>query len=161
MKMYVLQVKSGREFPVCQKLRKSGISVYCPTMEILERRRGRLCGVERLVFPQYVFIECDLTDKNYRKIRKISEVIKFLGADSPEPLKPHEKEYVKILGNDGKIIEPSGISVSENGEKSVVSGILKQYQDKIVNLDPRNHRAKIELDLCGKKHTITLPVTTV
>lgn len=161
MDMYVLQVQTGKERNIAEKLRKSGISVYCPVMEIPERRQGKLCGIARLVFPQYIFVECNLTDKNYRKIKRIPEVMKFLGADSPEPLRPHEKEYIKILNNDGKIIEPSEIHVNENGEKSVVSGILKRYQDKIVKIDLRSHRAGIELDLCGKKHTITLPVTTV
>ena len=83
----------------------------------------------------------------------------FLGAENPEPLPPDEREYIIILNNDGEIVKASEIEVAGDGTKKVVSGILKNYEDKISFIDLRQRRAGIELKLCGKKHFLIFSVT--
>lgn len=159
MKMYVLQVKYNKEIQVKNTLEEQGFSVFQPTAEILIRNKGNWKSQIKPLFPQYIFVECEMTAENYRSIKSVSGVVRFLGAENPEPLPADEKEYIMLLNNGGEIVRASEVEVSPDGTKKVVSGMLKKYEDKIVFINLRQRRAGIELELCGKKHFLILPVT--
>ncbi|MDE6539323.1 MAG: antitermination protein NusG [Ruminococcus sp.] len=158
MKMYVLQVKYNKENQVKNRLEKMGFSAFNPTEEIIIRSNGKWKSQIKLIFPQYVFVECEMTSENYRRIKSVPKVLRFLGDENPEPLPADEREYIMILNNNGEIVRASEIEVSGDGTKKVVSGMLKKYEDKIIFINPRQRRAGIKLELCGKKHFLTLPV---
>lgn len=158
MKMYVLQVKFRKESQVKNSLEKMGFSVFSPTEEIVIRSKGKWKSQIKLIFPQYIFVECEMNPENYRRIKSTHGVVRFLGADRPEPLPDDEKEQILILNNGGEIVRASEIEVSKNGTKKVVSGMLKNYENKIYFINLRQRRAGIEIELCGKKHFLTLPV---
>ena len=159
MEMYVLQVTTGRESRVKNRLEEMGFSAFSPTEEIIIRSNGKWKSQIKPIFPQYVFVECKMTPDNYRRIKSVPKVLRFLGAENPEPLPDDEKEYIMILNNDGEIVRASEIEVSGDGTKKVVSGILKNYEDKIIFINPRQRRAGIKLELCGKNHFLTFSVT--
>ncbi len=86
MKIYVLQVKPGCEILTAQTLKNRGFSVICPVEKSYIRISGKWHEREKLVFNQYIFVEYNLTDKNYYKIKSAFGVVKFLGFGKPEPL---------------------------------------------------------------------------
>jgi len=51
--------------------------------------------------------------------------------------------------------------VTANGDRMILSGILRQYEDQIISMDVRQRRAKIRIPILGKDYTITLPVIGV
>lgn len=159
MEMYVLQVKYNKEIQVKNTLEEIGFSVFHPTAEMIIRSKGQWKSQIKPVFPQYIFVECELTSENYRRIKSVSGAIRFLGTENPEPLPADEKEYIMLLNNGGETVRASEIEVFPDGTKKVVSGMLKKYEDKISFINLRQRRAGIELALCGKKHFIILPVT--
>ncbi|MDE5620656.1 MAG: antitermination protein NusG [Ruminococcus sp.] len=159
MEIYVLQVKFNKEIKVRDAVGEMGFSVFFPTEEIIVRNKGKVKPRIRPIFPQYVFVECEMTVENYRLIKSVREVVRFLGAENPEPLPPDEKEYIMLLNNGGETVRASEIEVSADGTKKIVSGVLKKYADKITFIDLRQNRAGIGLELCGKKHSVILPVT--
>lgn len=161
MEMYVLQVKSGCEYSVAEKLKGLGYSALCPTWEKHIRQNGTWKIQEKLIFTQYIFIECELDDESYYTIKKIDGVIRFLGFGKSQPLSADEQAYIKILGNNGEPIKASMVYTTISGEKMIMSGILRKYADKIAFLDVRQRKAKVELTLHGKKHIITLPVVEI
>lgn len=158
MEMYVLQVKPNTEETVKYELMKKGFKIISPTAEIQERYCGQWHSHIKTIFTQYVFIECDLSDEVYYKVKSVPEVIRFLGHGKPQKLPADEWAYINILGNNGKPIKPSKVYTTANGDKMIMSGILRKYADKIVFLDLRQRKARIEIMLCGKVHRITLPI---
>lgn len=159
MRMYVLQVKYNKEIQVKNALEEAEFSVFYPTAEILIHSKGQWKSRIKPVFPQYIFVECEMTAENYRRIKSASGVVRFLGAEKPEPLPADEKEYIVLLNNGGETVGASEVEVLADGTKKVVSGILRKYEDKIVSMNLRQRRAEIELEICGKKHFLTLPAT--
>lgn len=159
--MYVLQVKPGYEEAAVRLIADKGYTAMCPTEEIYIRSQGQWHKRLKLVFTQYIFVECELTDESYYNIRSVFGVVRFLGFGSPEPLKADEQEYIRLLWNKGKPIESSKICTTLSGDKMVLSGILREYRDNIVSLDLRQRRAKVSVTLLGKPHTITLPVISI
>ncbi|MBD5159037.1 MAG: hypothetical protein HDT23_02165 [Ruminococcus sp.] len=93
---------------------------------------------------------------SYRRIKSVPKVLRFLGTETPEPLPPNEQEYIMILNNDGEIVRVSEIEIADDGTKQVVSGMLKKYENKIIFVNLRQRLAGIELELCGKKHFLTI-----
>ena len=158
MDMYVLQVKPSSEEYVVSELRKLGFNAMCPTEKIHIRRGGQWHEAEKLLFTQYVFVECDLTDKSYYSIRSVFGTVRFLGFGKPEPLKKDEQEQIRLLNNGGKPIEASKIYVTSTGEKMIMSGILRDHSDSIIYLDLRQRKAKVRIRFADKEHVITLPV---
>lgn len=161
MEMYVLQVKPGCEESAARLIGDKGYIAMCPSEEIYIRSQGRWHKRLKLVFTQYIFVECELTDESYYRIRSVPGVVRFLGFGKPEPLQPDEQEYIKLLHNKGKPIGTSKVYTTASGEKMILSGILREYTDKIIRLDLRQRRAKVAVTLLGKPHTITLPVISI
>lgn len=158
MNMYVLQIKPGFELSAANILRRRGFKVLCPLKEQYIRRGGSWHINHSLIFTQYIFVECELTDDSYYRIKSVDGVVRFLGFGKPEKLSRHEAVYIKILDNGGVPIEASKVYTTAAGAKMVLSGVLRNYIDNIVSLDLRQRRAKIEVELFGVKHKLTLPV---
>lgn len=161
MEMYVLQVKPGYEEAAAKILQRKGFTAMCPTAEVLIRHGGTWHKQLKLVFTQYIFVECELSDDDYYRIKSVCGVMRFLGHGKPESLRPDEAEHIRLMYNGGKTIEASKVYVTGAGEKMVLSGILRDYADKIIHLDLRQRRAKVRATLLGKPHTITLPVISI
>lgn len=161
MEVYVLQVKSGYEESAARILNHKGYKTFCPTEEMHIRYGGQWHKKLKLVFTQYIFIECKLSDEDYYRIKNVCGVIRFLGHGKPEPLLEHERAYIHWLHNNGKPIEVSKVYVTSTGEKMILSGILRECMNNIINLDLRQRRAKVSVTLHGREHKITIPVISI
>ena len=158
MDMYVLQVRPGFEMSAAKIIKERGFAVMCPSKMQHIRKEGKWRLQHSLIFTQYLFVECELTDENYYKIKSVDGIVRFLGYEKPEKLPKEEALYIKILDNDGKPIEASKVYITTAGAKMILSGILRNYINNIVSLDVRQRKAKIRIDLFGVTHKITLPV---
>ena len=158
MDMYVLQVRPGFEISAAKAVKKLGFNSLCPMKEQQLRRGGQWITNRSLLFTQYIFVECELTDDAYYRIRSVDGVVRFLGFGKPEKLPKDEAVYIRILNNDGVPIEASKVYSTTAGAKMVLSGVLRNYVDNIISLDLRQRRAKISVEIFGKQHEITLPV---
>ncbi len=161
MEMYVLQVKSGYEEAAVRLIADKGYMAMCPSEELYIRSGGKWYKKLKLVFTQYIFVECELTDKAYYDIKSTLGAVRFLGFGSPEPLKADEQAHIRLLWNKGKPVEASKVFTTSSGDKMILSGILRNYQNDIISLDLRQRRAKVAAMLLGKPHTITLPVISI
>ena len=163
MKMYVLQVRSGREISVCRELEKQGFDAVLPVCQEFIRCGGKWNISEKIIFTQYVFIRSEITEENYYRIKKIAGVVRFLGFENGviPPLNYTEQRYIEWLWNDGKPIEPSKIYVTPCGDKMIMSGILRIYSGDEIEYNLRQRKANIFIDIAGRKHKITLPVIRI
>lgn len=159
--MYVLQVKPGYEEAAVRLIADKGYTAMCPTEEVHIRFRGQWHKRLKLVFTQYIFVECELTDKSYYDIRSVQGTVRFLGFGEPEAIRDDEQEYIRLLWNNGKPIKASKVYTTMSGEKMILSGMLRDYSDRIISLDLRQRRAKVSVMILGKPHTITLPVISI
>ena len=104
----------------------------CPSKMQHIRHGGTWKIQQSLIFTQYLFVECELTDENYYKIKSVDGVVRFLGFGKPEKLPKDEALYIKILDNGGEPIEASKIYTTTAGAKMVLSGMLRNYIDNII-----------------------------
>ena len=159
MEMYVLQVRSGYEISACQELRKQGFDAVLPTVQAYIRRGGKWSIHEKIIFTQYLFIRFELSENNYYKIRKINGIVRFLGYN--QPLKNSEQKYIEWLENDGNPIEPSKIFVTPDGDKMIMSGILRNYSGTEIDYNLRQRKASVFITIAGREHKIMLPIVCI
>lgn len=114
MKMYVIFVKTGRENAVCRELKKRGFDAILPVKRELKRVGKKVDVREKIIFENYVFLRCELTDEVYAKIRKIRNILRILGWNDQNCvpfLKNHEQRYIERLWGEGGEI---GREIAEN-----------------------------------------------
>lgn len=159
---YVIHCFTGKEDEVRSKVKGTDIiKAIVPRRMMKERRKGVWRMIERVIFPGYVFVEAEMTPQAYYDIRCIPGVMRILGGTGrPQPLPEDEVSLLIKLAQDG---EPLGLSeVFVEGEKvTVISGPLKGLEGKIVKLDARRFRAKVNISIIGQPRIVELAANVI
>ncbi len=163
MKWYVLQVKTGEEIAVRDKLLEKGYIACTPQEERPIRKGGSWEYKLYTLFNGYVFIECNFDAKTYYEIKEVPCVIKWLGTHpaSPSPLSYMEIEWIVVLAQNGLALVASKVKVLEDDTTEIQDGILKNFEHCIKKIDKHARRATVELTVAGEIETIQLAIEIV
>lgn len=146
-KWYVLQVLTGSERDVQKELQRRGIAAIVPIENRVIRTKGKWKTKEYIIFPGYIFINMQYTWSQYYIMSGIRQIVRILGGgECPEPLSDDEAEL--IVANSELFREPSVVRCS-NGDFEVISGVLRELQDKIKRVDLRSRRATVHMNIAG------------
>lgn len=153
----VIQVASGKEMEVKEQLEKNGYKAYVARENRLIRSKGTFIQKEYILFPGYIFLDIDYNAENYYKIKNSLGVIRFLGeALRQDTLSEAEIEWIKILANNGEVIEPTNIVLGDNGKILSISGIAGYLENRLVKINRHRKKAEFEITLCGEVKKIEL-----
>lgn len=161
---YVLFIKANQEEKVKKILEKEIGNEYkfiIPTRELRERKNGKWHNIRRKLFPGYIFIKGIINVDIYYKLKKVDGIIKLL-SDEDQILAVDEKELrvLKILiDNDNNI----GISTlyKENDNIKIMAGPLVGLEGKIIKVDTRKSRAKVNISFMNEERIIELGIELV
>ena len=157
---YVLQVKTGCEESIRDKLIELGYHAIVPIANRLIRSKGSWNNKKTIIFTGYVFVNLDYDAENYYRITSMDNVVKFLGdKNDPSTLTYIEAEWICILGDNG-ILEPTLVEV-ENKELKVLKGVLQNFKSRIKSYDIRQKRAVFEITVCNEIKEITLSIDVI
>ncbi|MDR0389157.1 MAG: antiterminator LoaP [Spirochaetaceae bacterium] len=165
MRYYTIQVKTRSELKFMRFYRAmyqdKPLPLYFPQKEIPQRRRGVLCTRRRAVLPGYIFIELMEEDsiKNYYwELRRTPGFFRFLVSNRDiRPLEGRELEAVLyLLKAVGPVAGISRVGFDENSRIVVLEGPLKGFEGRIIKVDKRKGRARVQLDLYNESHWIDL-----
>ncbi len=162
MEWYVLFVQTGKEKAIQEWIEffldsNSYIS-FVPTKLIYEKRNGINEKKEKVLFPGYVFLNVDLSNRNYNKIKEIPIFKKLLKTgDYFSCINDHEINPILTLTNSDYIIDFSKI-VYNNSAIHIVEGPLKGMEHLVKKIDKRKRRATIELQLLNEIRLINLGI---
>lgn len=154
MLWYVIQVKTGEETGIAEKLRDLGFRAMAPTESRPIHTGGAWGRKEYVLFPGYVFLQMQYNAENYYRLKGIPGVAKLLDGT----LSYLEAEWILLLsGRKGEPLEPTLVREAD-GRLEVQEGILEQFKSRIIRMDKRNRRAVIELSICGEKKEVQLGI---
>lgn len=93
MSMYALQVMTGMEAEITQKLRGKGVDARCPQERRMIRRGGKWQEQLYTLFPSYIFVSTPDVYRVYYAVRDEDGVLHWLGATkgTPEALSAREE----------------------------------------------------------------------
>lgn len=85
MSMYALQVMTGMEAEITQKLRGKGVDARCPQERRMIRRGGKWQEQLYTLFPSYIFVSTPDVYRVYYAVRDEDGVLHWLGATKGTP----------------------------------------------------------------------------
>lgn len=154
-KWYVLQVTTGKEIDIQQRLQDRGIKAVVPIENRIIRKGGKWINQEYVVFTGYIFIYLCYDWHKYYAMSGIPGIIKILGGgQNPTALTKSETKFILYLSE--LLAEPSVIKFTDNDNYEIVSGFLADYKDDIVKIKRRNKKATVEVTVAGAKQEITV-----
>ncbi|MDR1211350.1 MAG: antiterminator LoaP [Spirochaetaceae bacterium] len=170
MRYYTIQVKTRSELKFMRFYRvlyhNKPLNLYFPRKEIPQRRLGVMTNKVRAVLPGYIFIE--LPEENsiaeyYWELRRTPGFFRFLVSNRDiQPLAGKELEMVLyLLKAVGPVAGISKASFDENSRIVVLEGPLKGFEGRIIKVDKRKGRARVQLDLYNESHWIDLAFQTI
>lgn len=161
---YVLQVMTGKETEVRSKLLKEFESYHedrqpkalVPRRKMIERKNGQVRQIVRTLFPSYVFLQIELNDSVYYKIKQIPYLIRILGNGRPEPVPLQQMKPILKLCELDELIDISKVALGNTIE--IVDGPLKGFAGNIVRIDRRKKRVRVRFCILDEIKEIDLGI---
>ena len=161
---YALQAKTKGEEKFMRLFRGQypdiSLPLYFPQRYLDIRRAGKIIPSKHAVFPGYVFLELSEDDNIYRYLpafKKTEGFYRFLKSNRDiSPLQKRDLELVLHFIKIGPVIGKSKVYFDENSRIVVLHGPLFGLEGRIVKVDKRKKRAKINLDLYDNSFFIDL-----
>ena len=154
--IYVIQTESGKEMDIRRELIKNDIRAFVPMRELLIHRNAGWSKAVNIMFPSYVFIECEYSAELHHKVKSIDGVIRFLG--EPSPIGGSEEEFMRMMFNGGKVIPVSSAEIGTNGSIKILSGFLAGRSHYIKYWNIRQRKALAVIRFGGKNHRVNFGV---
>lgn len=175
MPWYALQVYGGNEEKARKKLllEHGTVKTLLPQRVLQIRRQGKVSIQKRPFFEGYFFLHWD-HPLNTLEARDIVGSLRNLGgqpgvirmtgvtidkqstgSDLVQPVSEDEMEVILELTKENEEVGFSSY-MFEGNQIQIVSGPLKGQEAKVVKVDPRKKRIKVEVSLLGRLHKIDL-----
>lgn len=148
--IYVVQTIPSGEDKAWFKLQRAGISAWVPKRELTLRKCGVWKKTVDILFPGYVFIECEHCPKVHYTVTAIPEVLRFLG--EPTPITGAEEDFMRLMFNGGYPLSESKAEVNSDGCIKITEGWLKGRENYIKDFFIRRRRVYIEIAFGGRTH---------
>lgn len=170
MNYYALQVKTRSEDLFITKVTKSldqevsnTIRFFFPKKKMPIRKEGKIKWEICPIFPGYIFLETEDLDTSISKhpiywaTRTTPGFYRFLPiSQEPKPLEGRDLATLQHFLSFGALAEQSKVMFDENDRIKVIVGPLKGLEGRIIKVDKRKKRARIQLDMYEKSFHIDL-----
>lgn len=161
-KWYALFVKTGQEEHVRERIKYSlndSIKTMVPKRKLRERRGGTWKNVIRKLFPGYVLLSGDMDAESYSVIKSTPGILKLLKTGSqPARIEPWEMDILNRLTCSGDTIDYSD-GLIKDGKIVVTNGPLLNMEGKILSVDRRKGRAKVNISFMGEPRIVDLGIS--
>ncbi len=162
---YVCQTWPGREQETADLIERTvrhDLWQQCRILkkETLFRVGGKLILNSDVMFPGYVFVESEYPDELLAHLRKSREYPELIGADEKSgefiPVEKKDLEFLQHVCGENleKKMELSEVEADGEGNLTQVSGILKDYENRIVRKRLRKRYVLAEVDLFQRKEPV-------
>ena len=165
---FVIRVATGYEekvkAAVLLKVQEENISsvigeCIVPTEEIIEMRAGVKRKTKRKFFPGYVLVELDINDTVWHTIRRIPNVLGFVGGTKDKPMPISNKEAKSILD---RVVDSSQDTVKpkvsyEVGEVvRVMDGPFSDFTGVVEDINYDKSRLVVSVLIFGRSTPVEL-----
>ncbi len=173
MNWYILKVQVNREKSICEALQRrvkqAGLEAYfgeilVPTEDVREfAKSGKQRIVKRKLYPGYVVVNMGINDDTWFLVRETPGIGDFTGAvGKPAPLTQQEID---------RIIATTKPEEDEEGEETTIKtaikfkvgdrvrvkeGYFQNYEGDVSNIDERNGRITVMINIFGRPNPVEL-----
>ncbi len=172
MSWYILKVQVNRENSICdallRRVKVAGLDRYfgeilVPTEDIREfSKNGKQRIVKRKLYPGYIVVHMSINDDSWFLVRETPGIGDFTGAaGKPAPLSPTEIDRI-VASSKPETVKSSeetvkiGIKFKEGDRVRVKEGYFQNYEGEVSNIDERNGRVTVMINIFGRPNPVEL-----
>ncbi|MCH2180842.1 MAG: transcription termination/antitermination protein NusG [Mariniblastus sp.] len=171
MEWYILKVQVNRETSICAALQRrvkmAGYEPYfgdilVPTEDVREfAKSGKQRIVKRKLYPGYIVVKMAINDDTWFLVRETPGIGDFTGAaGKPAPLSAEEIQRIIETTRppeDEESEEPkTAIKFNVGDRVRVKEGYFQNYEGEVSNIDERNGRVTVMINIFGRPNPVEL-----
>ena len=171
MDWYILKVQVNRETSICAALQRrvkmAGYEpffgdILVPTEDVREfAKSGKQRIVKRKLYPGYIVVKMSINDDTWFLVRETPGIGDFTGAaGKPAPLSSDEiKRIIDTTRppEDEESEEPkTAIKFNVGDRVRVKEGYFQNYEGEVSNIDERNGRVTVMINIFGRPNPVEL-----
>jgi len=170
---YILKVQVNRENSICDTLRRKvkveGMEhcfgeILVPTEDVREfTKAGKQRVIKRKLYPGYIVVNMKITDESWFLVRETGGIGDFTGAvGRPKPLTSDEVERIMTAAfpakeEDGEEATiKTAIPFKLDDRVRVKEGYFQNYEGDVSNVDERNGRITVLINIFGRPNPVEL-----
>ena len=170
MNYYIVACRSGSEDLVKSHIHRffenrevAPVTVMFPIRRMTDRKKGKQYENDLPLLPGYLLLSCeDELDPFIQDVKTLFGSYGFLkNLDNSIDLKGKDFEYVDWIMKNQGIIIPSEVIYNKGEPIVIVQGPMKDFKGKIVSVDYRRSRVKVEFEFASSIRSVDLPVLFV
>ncbi len=125
--------------------------VLVPTESLIEMKQGRKRGVQRKLFPGYVFVEFILDKETRQIIREIPGVTGFIPpVEPPVPMSEEEVEKILMKVEGTKAQKKVEIPFKIGDPVKLIDGPFKDFVGVVSDINKERGKVKVMLSMFGR-----------
>lgn len=172
MAWYILKVQVNRENSICEALqrniKRAGLESYfgeilVPTEDVREfSKSGKQRVVKRKLYPGYVVVRMAVNDNTWFLVRDTAGIGDFTGA-AGKPVPLSQTEVDRILAStlaekadEGEEQIKTAIRFKVGDRVRVKEGYFQNYEGELSNIDERNGRITVMINIFGRPNPVQL-----
>lgn len=173
MQWYILKVQVNRENAICDALRRrvkvAGMDalfgdILVPTEDVREyTKSGKQRIVKRKLYPGYVVVKMMVTEESWFLVRETEGIGDFTGAaGKPVPLTSEEIEKIIAAARPPEVEDGEEVSIKTaipfklEDRVRVKEGYFQNYEGEVSNVDERNGRVTVLINIFGRPNPVEL-----
>ncbi|SIN71374.1 transcription antitermination protein nusG [Sulfurivirga caldicuralii] len=169
---YVVHAYSGYEKKVAEKLKeyaeREGLAdhfgrILVPSEEVIEVKDGKKRKSERKFFPGYVLVEMDMSEDTWHLVKRVPQVMGFIGGTSDRPAPITQKEVDRILQRMAEVVDkPRPKVVFQPGEMvRVIDGPFTDFEAVVEDVDYDKSKLQVSVLIFGRSTPVELDFSQV
>ncbi len=172
MSWYILKVQVNRENSICDALikniKRAGMErffgeILVPTEDVREfTKSGKQRVVKKKLYPGYIVVRMAINDDTWFLVRDTSGIGDFTGAAGKAvPLSQHEIDRILSSSlpkpaDEGEETIKTAIKFKVGDRVRVKEGYFQNYEGELSNIDDRNGRITVMINIFGRTTTVEL-----
>lgn len=161
MKWYIIHTTPGYENKVRDRILARAKDndmaaifgeILVPTEEVAELKNGKKVITTRRLYPGYVFLNMDFSDKAWHLVRKTPNVTSFVGGNDtrPAPMRDSEVEAMRNRQNESHEKPAPKVAFGKNEVVRVSSGPFKEFNGTVDSIDYDKGRLRLMVTVFGR-----------
>lgn len=160
-KWYVVHTYTGHENRVKDKIQmmidneqnQDIVDVTVPIEEYVDTSNNKNKIKQRKLFPGYVMVKMNITNRSWYIIRNTAGVTGFVGPDS-KPIALTPSEVRKFGIREPKVV--IDIDIQKGEMIRIIAGAFEQFEGEVIEVDHKKQTLKASVDMFGRQTPVDL-----
>jgi transcriptional antiterminator NusG len=165
-KWFIIHTYSGFEQKVAESLKSRAEAfgfadklgqILIPTEEVVELRGGKKVTSKRMLYPGYVLVEMEMSDRLWHEVRDTPRVTGFVGGGTnPIPLTADEVNQILYRQATSADRPRPKLTFEKNETVRIIDGPFATFSGKVDEVNPDRNTLRVLVTIFGRATPVEL-----